>query len=289
MLEARLHMALDKLSNNEVASLNLDKEQVLAWIRDAADQWAASMERQIFREPEDFRIRMSNIGRPLCQLQMEKSGAKKSRMPYNHIVRMMHGDAIECIMEVVLRVAGLNITGGKNKVVLDLGDHQIKGEDDIHIDGKVYDTKSSSTWAFNHKWSEGYAGLRAKDEFGYVGQLVGYSKAQDKPEGGWIVVEKSTGQVRVVEAEITDGERQEILSSMKQTAASVDSDFKRCFEPEKETFRGKLTGSLRLPSQCSFCDFLGSCWPKAKHLPQTGSQAKEPRHYWYVQYDGEEL
>ena len=66
-------------------------------------------------------------------------------------------------------------------------------------------------------------------------------------------------------------------------------EFKRCFEPEDETFRKELTGSKRLPTQCGFCSYLGSCWPHAQHLPQTMSQAKSPRHYWYTEYEGEVL
>ena len=63
---------------------------------------------------------MSNLGRPVCQLQREKAGEEKEVMPYNHIVRMMLGDAVECIMEVLLRVAGLNITGGKEEAELEV-------------------------------------------------------------------------------------------------------------------------------------------------------------------------
>ena len=46
--------------------------------------------RKQFKEKRDtsFRVRMSGIGKPLCQLQMEKSGAKKEDMPYNSKVKI---------------------------------------------------------------------------------------------------------------------------------------------------------------------------------------------------------
>ena len=43
--------------------------------------------------------------------------------------------------------------------------------------------------------------LKANDDFGYVGQLIGYSEAKSKKAGGWIVVCKSTGQVLVMDAD----------------------------------------------------------------------------------------
>ena len=58
---------------------------------------------------------------------------------------MMLGDATECIMEVLLKAAGLNITGGKEDVKLKINDRIIKGQDDIHIDGAVFDTKKLFT------------------------------------------------------------------------------------------------------------------------------------------------
>ena len=42
-----------------------------------------------------FEPRMSNIGRPLCQLQMEAKGVKGEGQPYNVKVRNTFGDIIE--------------------------------------------------------------------------------------------------------------------------------------------------------------------------------------------------
>ena len=62
-----------------------------------------------FTEPreKEFRPRMSNIGRPLCQLQMEKSGAKAEIMPYNYKMRNLYGDIIEAIAVAVLKLSGI--------------------------------------------------------------------------------------------------------------------------------------------------------------------------------------
>tara|TARA_R110000796_G_scaffold203702_2_gene319968 strand:+ start:382 stop:1278 length:897 start_codon:yes stop_codon:yes gene_type:complete len=286
--ELRLHRLLERLSNNENEDLLQDKERVHQIIDDAGEMWKEAMAKQLLREKEpSFRIRGSNAGRPLCQLQMEKMGKPKSRMPYNHLIRMMHGDAIECIIEILLRVEDFNITGGKDKVSLTVNDTEIRGESDIDIDDAVWDTKSASPWAFSHKWSDGFEGLAKKDDFGYVSQLTLYSMAQNKKTGGWIVVDKSSGHVKFVECPEDPKSKADVLRDVKHRVENIDSEFKRCFEPEEETFRKKPTGSKRLSDTCSFCNYLGSCWPKAQHLPQTMSQAKNPRHYWYTEYEGE--
>ena len=207
---------MERLSNNESDQLEIKKE----WIDEAVEMVREGLERQLFREQEPFRVRMSNISKPTCQLHMEKQGKPKSRMPYNHIMRMMHGDMIEAIMQLILRISGANITGGKNKVKLDVAGTEVRGEDDIEIDHKVFDTKSASPWAFGNKWSKGFAGLQESDDFGYIGQLVGYSAAQNKEPGGWIVVDKSSGQVKVVEADLKKRDIKKILGNMSTAVKS---------------------------------------------------------------------
>ena len=51
-------------------------------------------------------------------------------------MQMLHGYMIEEIMTLILKVANANITGGKEKVSLDLEGVTIKGEDDIQIEGR---------------------------------------------------------------------------------------------------------------------------------------------------------
>lgn len=281
MIEAEIHHAMDRLSNREQVEVQEE------WIDAAAEQFRQAMRKQFLPdEKQDFRLRMSNIGRPLCQLQMEKAGAEKSRLPYNHIMKMAIGDAVECIMEIIIRAAQLNVTGGKSKVELPIADTVIKGEDDIEIDGKVWDTKTCSPWAFENKWKKGSASLKENDGFGYLGQITGYSVGQGKEPGGWFVVNKSTGEVLAVPADLNQSEMKGILKEIDTKVRKLNSDapFERCFEPEEETFYRKPTGNKRIPFACTFCDFMRSCWPDAVHRPQTGSTAKEPRYHWYAEY-----
>jgi len=280
MLEAQIRRTLDLLSNNE--PVEYDDQ----WVEDAGEMFKDALRKQLSGRENDFRLRMSNIGRPSCQLQMEKAGAERTRMPYNHIMRMMLGDAVECIMEVILRVSGANITGGKSQAEFNIADTTINGEDDIEIDDKVYDTKSASPWAYDNKWSEGWHGLAKDDAFGYTAQLLGYSQGLGKQPGGWIVVNKSTGEVRVVDACPSEDEVKKINEQVTQTIQKITSDapFERCFAPVDEYFRSKPTGNKRLSNSCSFCSYVAECWPDAVYKPQAMSQAKNPKYYWYTEY-----
>lgn len=281
MLEFQIRHTLEKLSNDEGDDLIIDD----AWIEEAGEQFKATLRRQFRREKEDFRLRMSNIGRPLCQLQMAKSGATATRKPYNHIVRMIHGDIFECVMDVILKVANVNITGAKNKVSLDVAGETIKGEDDLHIDDKVWDIKSASPWAYDNKWSKGFAGLQKDDSFGYVGQLVGYAKAQGKQPGGWIVGNKSTGEIMVVEMHANQRAIDDVMSKVEDTVRKVSADapLERQFAPEMDMWRGNPTGLRRLdPNTCGFCDYVTSCWPTAEYAQHPNSASKNPPSYWFI-------
>lgn len=284
MLEAQIRMALDSLSNGEFSDLTIEQR----WIDEAVESFREALTAQLTNTGRDeFRLRMSNVGRPTCQLQMEASGAEKARKPYHFIMSMMFGDAIEAITELVLKIAKANITGGKNQVELHVEDTVIKGTDDIEIDGKVYDIKSSSPWAYQYKWSKGYDALKDNDSFGYVSQLFGYAEAQNKAAGGWIVVNKSTGELSVVEVDASPHEPKIVMSAIANTVRKIkmNEPFERCFEPEIDTWRNKPTGLKRLQKECEFCSYLGSCWPDAKYQAHPNSTAKSPKHYWFVTED----
>ena len=280
-IEANLQLAADRLSNKEFDDLTV----LDGWLDEAGEAFKQVLRKQLTEHnAEDTIWRMSSIGKPVCQLQMKAIGAKAARKPYNFITQMMLGDAVEIITMLLLKVAAVNVTGGNDKVSLQVADALIKGTDDVEIDDAVFDIKSCSPWAFNNKWSKGYAGLVESDDFGYIGQLVGYAQAKGKRPGGWIVCCKSSGRVKVVEFE---GGEEEISARMKQLERTVttimsNAKFRRSFDPIEDKWRGKPTGLKTLCKTCEFCDYLGQCWPQAEYLPHPNSEAKNPPYYWFV-------
>jgi hypothetical protein len=279
VLEGRIHATLMELSNGG----SVECPDTLK--AEAVKQFAAALDKQFTPRDPAFRVRMSNIGRPLCQLQMEKAGAPRTPMPYNHIVRMLIGDCVEIIMRMVLEMSGTNVTSDGDSVELNVSGHTIKGDSDLDIDGAVYDVKSSSPWAYKNKWAKGFEGLLEEDSFGYVGQLYGYADAQDKKPGGWVVVDKSSGEVSVVEVSATPEQEQHIRHNRKHIVESIyqDAPFMRCFDAEEETYYRKPTGEMIVPKQCSMCSYIRPCWPEANFRQSTSSTAKAPPYKWYLE------
>jgi len=278
-LELELHALMQSLSNGE--TVDVDPEV----FEEAATQIVAAFKKQLtIKREKDFRVRASNVGRPLCTLQMEKAGEEREPMPYNHIMRMMIGDCVEVITRMLLTIAKCDVTSDGDDVKLAVSKSIINGSSDIDIGGRVMDIKSSAPWAFKNKWSKGFEALLMSDDFGYVGQLFAYADAQKKPPGGWIVVDKSSGELLVVPVTATPSEIRAIRARRKETVRSLEqgAPFRRSFEANIETFNRKETGEKNLIKTCEFCNYKRPCWPEARLRPQKASKAKSPPLKWYL-------
>ena len=229
----------------------------------------------------DFRLRMSNVGRPACQLWYEKNKPEVAvPFPTTFIMNMMIGDIVEAVFKGILKEAGVKYEDSDN-VTLNLDNSSIDGTYDIVIDGAVDDIKSASDWSYKYKF-ESFDKLKESDSFGYVGQLAGYAKASGKKAGGWWVVNKATGDFKYVRAKWldVDEEVQKIQDKANQIQENV---FERCFEPVPETFRKKTTGNMILNSGCKFCSYRFDCWSTLKEIPSVVSEAKDPKITQYVE------
>ena len=229
----------------------------------------------------EFGLRMSNVGRPTCQLWFEKNEPEKALpLPTTFVMNMMLGDIVEAVFKGLLKEAGVQYEDDA-KVTLQLDDDtSVSGPYDIVIDGAVDDIKSASNWSYTNKF-ESYDTLRQGDAFGYVAQLAGYAKAADKRAGGWWVVNKANGEFKYVPATGIDIDKE--VSHIQQTADTLkENRFERCFDAVEETFRGKPTGNKVLCTECGFCRFRFACWPELKELPAVKSQAKQPKMVAYV-------
>ena len=236
-----------------------------------------------------FRIRMSSIGRPLCQLQMEKSGAEAEPMPYNAKMRNLFGDLIEASAVAIMKAAGIRIEDLQKEVKLKLGKQTIKGTYDVKIQNKIWDIKSASPYSFEHKFGEdgGFDAVLKQDTFGYVTQGYLYSKAEKTDFGGWIAVNKSTGEWSIAETPLSDSKYSKDaieLAQKNMEALESNAPFKRLFKDEEEFFNKKATGNRTLGLECRFCAYKKPCWGKnLQYLPQQQSKALNPKWVWYTE------
>ena len=234
-----------------------------------------------------FRLRMSNIGRPACQLWYDKNKPEIALpFPTTFIMNMMLGDIVEAVFKGLLKEAGVKYEDSE-EVTLNLPNADIKGTYDIVIDGSVDDIKSSSQWSYNNKF-DSYTSLKEMDGFGYVAQLAGYAKASGKKVGGWWVVNKANGDFKYVPATglDVDDELDYVNAKIKKLN---NNEFNRCFEPINETFRGRETGNTVLNTHCTFCSYRYDCWKNIKELPAVMSQAKSPKIVSYIDIKEEYL
>jgi hypothetical protein len=235
----------------------------------------------------EFRLRMSNLGRPTCQLWFEKNKPElASPKPNNFMMNMMLGDIVEAVFKGLLRGAGVKYEEPEH-VSLDVDGTNISGTYDLVVDGAVDDVKSASGWSYDNKFTN-FDTLREGDSFGYVSQLVGYAKAAKKKIGGWWVVNKANGKFKYVSAQ-----NAEVDYEMRRIRATVETvkhnKFARCFEDSAETWRTKPTGNRRLGVICGFCDYKHACWKNLKELPSVMSKAKIPPTVYYTELKEEYL
>jgi len=274
--EIKIHRYLEDVRK---AKRGMSSATIARIVRDVQE----AVEKQFNQSERKFTLRMSNIGRPYCQLWFDKNKPEEGiDMPANFLMNMMIGDIVEAVFKGVLTEAGVDFSDGF-KSTLTAGKHKIDGTHDLIMDKRVDDIKSASPWSYNNKFKD-YATLKAHDSFGYIGQLAGYSKALGVEPGGWWVVNKGTGEFKYVSAWDMAVDRQDILDEVEDKANKlVQNKFERCFEPVEETFRKKPTGNKVLSEECGWCKYRFKCWPSLQELPSLASQAKEPPMVAYIE------
>jgi hypothetical protein len=279
----------------------------------------AALKAQFEREPRDFRLSMSMIGRPICILQWEQSGIQGEST--DNAIRFLYGELCEDIVIFLLHASGIPIISEQEEVELDIDGYTLKGRLDIvtNIDGieEVWDIKSASAWAFKNKFTN-FEQLVEGDSFGYISQLFLYAEARGCKPGGFIVFDKSSGEINVLK--IPEEQREYYRErTLKDAAKKIATLFRlklcsmddlnetemglsisannsdklegvnidRQFSPVEEVFRKRPTGNLVLTNECSMCPHKWNCWKGLQLLPQAKSNAKIPKMVYYVKYEGE--
>jgi hypothetical protein len=273
--EIAVHQFLEKVASGEASFSEKTAKRVADDVKDAVKRQFSSDRKK------DFTLRMSNVGRPSCQLWFEKNKPDAALpKPSTFTINMLIGDIVEAVFKGLLTEAGVKYEDSE-KVSLDCGDSNVSGTYDLILDGAVDDIKSASDWSYRNKF-ESFDALASKDSFGYVAQLAGYSKAANKKVGGWWVVNKSNGNFKYVSAKDINVDVE--VDKIKNLVTKVkENKFERAFQPIPEKFRGKETGNKILNDGCKFCSYRFSCFPTLVERPAVKSQAKNPPIVGYVE------
>jgi len=243
---------------------------------------------------KEFRLRMSNIGKDLRQLHMDKLYGEDLKSPEFKLL-VTYGDIIEAMITVLLKASGVDIVGESGKVELDILGETIKGEyDHIYKDqltGENYliDIKSCSPHSFEHKFKD-YESFKEEDSFGYRLQGWGYNAAKKDVDSscfkGLFVVNKVSGEFKFLEVE---DERQEALKDITKVVDHFKNDrpLPPCPGVKEETWYGKKTGEKVIAcgtgEPCQFCPRKDKCHPEAEY--RLGEKGKTKK--WFLDKDKE--
>jgi len=277
----------------------IDSSSLHSLIEEFGEDCKASLRKQLSPRG-DYRMRMSGLGRPLCQQKMEKKG-NKQEVAYNDMMRFLMGDLVEAVAVFTMKAAGVKVVDTQTPCELELGGEKIRGTLDIILDDgekKVWDIKSTSPWSFDNKFSgrRGYDVIKEDDPFGYAMQGFLYSESQDLPFGGWIAINKSSGEWDFVEAPADQEEdRKRYIADAHSRVESLlkDDKFKIPFDAIDEAYTVKgekiYTGNKLMPKTCTFCSFKEKCWKNAEYHDKVTSKAKFPPKAWYTKIVKREL
>ena len=225
-----------------------DIDSTLVGIKEALMSWAVPSDRN-----KDFTVRMSNVGKPSRQLWYEKRDpAGRGGIDGPTQIKFLYGHLLEEIVLMLVRMSGHKVTDEQKEVEV----KGIVGHMDCKINGEVVDVKTASRFAFN-KFKDGR--LSQDDPFGYLGQLAGYEAAEGTDNGGFLVLNKESGELCMYVPD--DLDKPNIKTSISQLLPALELDVppELCYTPIPD---GKK-GNMKLPKGCSWCKYKHECYKDA--------------------------
>ena len=225
----------------EVSDEQLNK--FLSNIKDAIIDWTNPVKQ------DRSSLRMSILGRPIRQLWYDKhKPIKKEKANPSLQLKFLYGHLLEHLDLFLTDLAGHKVTDQQKKVSVD----GIVGHMDSKIDGEVVDVKTASPYAFK-KFEQGT--LNEDDPFGYIAQLSGYEASEKTNHGGFLAINKSTGQLAFFKPDdLMKPNVKTLITELKDKLESEQPP-ERCYEP---VFHEK-SGNKKLPAGCVFCSHKVEC------------------------------
>jgi len=194
-------------------------------------------------------LRMSNIGRPARQLWFDMNSERESHgIPSPVLIRFLYGHILERVVLFLTELSGHKVTDEQKEVKVG----GVVGHMDCKIDGEVVDVKSASGFAFK-KFRDG--SLVEDDPFGYMAQLGGYEHSEETTNGGFLAINKETGELALFQPDELD--KINIPAKIKGLKRIIKSkappDF--CYDPVPEG----VSGNFKLARQCKYCSHKFEC------------------------------
>mgnify|MGYP003637664144 FL=1 len=241
-----IYSHLEKLSDGTPLPLTEEEiDKTLVGMREALVSWSTPRERDT-----NFTVRMSNVGKPSRQLWYEKRDPKgRGGIDGATQIKFLYGHLLEEIVLMLVRMAGHKVTDEQKEVTVE----GIVGHMDCKINGEVVDVKTASRFAFN-KFKEGR--LAQDDPFGYLGQLAGYEAAEGTDNGGFLVLNKESGELCMYVPDDLDKPNIKASISKLLPALELGTPPELCYTPIPD---GKK-GNMKLAKGCNWCKYKYECY-----------------------------
>jgi len=244
-----IYKALEPLSDGKgIALSEEDIEDFGENIKKVMSSWANPAKRDT-----EFSIRMSNVGlhpRKLWYDSKYKYTKEQNKIKPSTQIKFLYGHLLEELVLLLVRLSGHDVTSEQKEVVVD----SVSGHLDCIIDNEVVDIKTASGFAF-YKFKNGT--LREDDPFGYLGQLAGYEESEGTDNGGFLVINKESGELCLYQPE--DLDKPNIISKIKT--------IKKCLKkksPPKEYCYNPIPdgqkGNEKLHKNCGWCPYKFKCF-----------------------------
>ena len=199
------------------------------------------------------KLRMSSIGKQDRYLWYRHRKYTHESMTPATLMKFLYGHATEELVLALASLSGHEVTHQQHKAEV----NGVKGSMDCVIDGMLIDVKTASTFGFK-KFKEG--NVRNDDPFGYIDQLRGYAASLGHDEGGWLVIDKTNGNLCThfenFKYDDPIGDRIDYLKCM----VADDEKPEQCYDLVPE---GK-SGNMKLAMPCSYCMYKQHCFPDVK-------------------------
>jgi len=195
-------------------------------------------------------LRMSNIGKQPRQLWYEMNSESDTTEVISPptFIKFLYGHLLEEIVLFLVRLSGHEVTNEQKEINVS----GIKGHMDCVIDGEVVDIKTASGFAFK-KFKDGT--LAEDDAFGYMAQLAGYEQAEGTKNGGFLALNKESGELAMFKPDNFDKPniKKKITDIKKAVKLSTPPD--KCYDDEPD---GK-SGNMKLARGCVYCRHKFEC------------------------------
>ena len=238
---------------NEGKSLEIPEEDIQEFgtaMMDALRSWSTPRDRS-----DQHTLRMSNVGKPLRQLWYDiKTDKEVSPLTAPTFIKFLLGHLAEPIVFLFTKLAGHTITDEQKEVKVS----GVVGHMDCKINGEVVDVKTASSFAFK-KFRNGT--LRTDDPFGYMAQLAGYEEASKTNNGGFLAMNKESGELALYRPE--DLDKPNIKRKIRgiKKALKLDTPPDRCYTPISEG----TAGNMKIPRPCVYCRHKFECHKDANN------------------------